>query len=575
MFYGRGTVGCVLGIIGILGFRAQSMALPVSLGTAGPGNFAVLETGTGGLTIQINAGGPKNGITGNVGVNTNGQLTLTGGTFVAGEAVLGTGAKINLSGGSTVGSQSQTAADQSLLTQAASDASSAAATAAGLAPFGGGVGITSITSAMNLTPGVYNLTQFNLPNGADVNLAAGGSYVFNISAGLTLHGPDGVFLASGLSPADVLFNITGGNVAFSGGGNGAVLNGIILAPNSDVNLSPGLVNGEIISGHNISIVSGADVIGVVPEASTITLFFVGVIIAMAGMALRRKEAKARLTTLAIAIAASLGGASSSRADLGPAGNYSVLGFNGANVTINISSGPLMINGNVGVGNNSTLNFSSGTINGNVDLAASATLNKSGGTTFVNGSTNQPVDFSPINTAVNNEVSFLNGLTPTQTFSSGIQNPTTITGNGGQNVISVGGNNGVHLSGGALTLSGGPSDTFIFQITSGNFALSGDTNIVLSGGVTPNHVFWDIEGSGGQVQTSGNSNTVGIFIAPSEQIQINGGHHSSEFISGVGLSFQSNPVLNPIPEASTNALLILGALVCIGITLRRNKQSAIC
>jgi hypothetical protein len=279
--------------------------------------------------------------------------------------------------------------------------------------------------------------------------------------------------------------------------------------------------------------------------------------------------------LAMAVITLLGNARLSRADLGPAASYSVLGFNGANVTINISSGPLMINGNVGVGNNSTLNFSSGTINGNVDLAASATLNKSGGTTFINGSTNKPVDFGSINTAVNNEVTFLNGLAPTQTLGSGIQNPTTITGNGGQNVISVGGNNGVHLSGGALTLSGGPSDTFIFQITSGNFALSGDTNIVLSGGVTPNHVFWDIEGSGGQVQTSGNSNTAGIFIAPSEQIQINGGHHSSEFISGVGLSFQSNPVLNPIPEASTNALLILGALVCIGITLRRNKQSAIC
>src|SRR5260370_39277039 len=108
---------------------------------------------------------------------------------------------------------------------------------------------------------------------------------------------------------------------------------------------------------------------------------------------------------AIGIVISLGTAISSRADLGQAGNYAVLGFNGAMVTINISSGPLMINGNVGAGNNSTLNFSSGTINGNVDLAATATLNMSGGTTFINGSTNQPVDFGPINTAVNNEVSF--------------------------------------------------------------------------------------------------------------------------------------------------------------------------
>jgi hypothetical protein len=142
------------------------------------------------------------------------------------------------------------------------------------------------------------------------------------------------------------------------------------------------------------------------------------------------------------------------------------------------------------------------------------------------------------------------------------------------VISVGGNNGIHLSGGALTLSGGPSDTFIFQITSGNFALSGNTNIVLTGGVTPNHVFWDIEGSGGQVQTSGGSNTSGIFLAPSEVIQINGGTHNSEFISGINLSFQSNPVVNQIPEGSTNALLILGTLIGVAGAILRKKSSGV-
>jgi hypothetical protein len=295
---------------------------------------------------------------------------------------------------------------------------------------------------------------------------------------------------------------------------------------------------------------------------------------LACLALRRKRARVGLAILPITTMVLFGSALSSRADLGPAGNFSVLGFNGANVTINISSGPLMINGNVGVGNSSTLNFSSGTINGNVDLAATATLNKSGGTTFINGSTNKPVDFTPINTAVNNEVTFLNSLAPTQTFSSGIVNPTTITGNGGQNVISVGGNNGIHLSGGALTLSGGPSDTFIFQITSGNFALSGDTNIVLAGGVTPNHVFWDIEGSGGQVQTSGGSNTAGIFIAPSEPIQINGGTHNSEFITGDQFSAQSNPVINQIPEGSTSILVILGGFILAAGVLLGKRSSTV-
>jgi hypothetical protein len=261
-------------------------------------------------------------------------------------------------------------------------------------------------------------------------------------------------------------------------------------------------------------------------------------------------------------------ASFASTNLGPAADYSVLGLSGPSghgSIINLSSGPLRINGNVGVGDNGTLNFSGGgQINGRTDFASSAALNTGGNT--ISGGTHL-LDFSPIGQAVQSTINSINSFSPTQTFTS-ITSPISLSGNGGLNVISIG--QDIHLSGGNLTLTGSASDVFVFKIN-GTMELSGGTNILLKGGLTSGNVIWDFIGSGSLFQTSGQSTTAGIFLAPQRVININGGVHDSEFISGVSLSFQSNPLI--VPEAPTTSLLIFGALVASGVAIRRRTRES--
>ena len=265
-------------------------------------------------------------------------------------------------------------------------------------------------------------------------------------------------------------------------------------------------------------------------------------------------------------------------NLGPAADYGVLGINGAAIntgaTVHLSSGPLIVNGNVGSGDNGQFQADGGGhINGRLDFAPSATINP-GNDTFSGGM--HQISFNPIEQAVQNEANFVQGLTPTQSFTS-ITNATTLNSAGGQNVISIA--QDIHLSDGNLTLNGSASDVFIFQIK-GTMELSGNSDIVLTGGLTPNNVLFDFIGAGSQFQTSGQAKTAGIFLAEDRAININGGIHDSEFISGVSLSFQSNPTVNQpgtVPDRGSTLLLMSLGLMIIGmvrpgLAQRRSKQS---
>jgi len=291
LFMTAGTVA----VLGLLLPAQQAQALPIDLGTAGPGNWALLEisglygpTGYIAETDSENVSGaaapPVGSIAGNVGLANISKMTTSAGNFpINGTVFVGDQSSVDAATvANASGNVIQNAASQDLTRQAAIDARAASTAAAGLATSGGGLGVSSISASGSLTPGVYNLTDLQLPNGAVLNLAAGGSYVFNISGTLKLDHAQ-ILTADGLSESEVLFNVTGTHgVAFSGGlATQSELHGIILAPDASISLTPGLIVGEMISGEGINIASGGTIQGIptvptVPDAgSTMLLMSVG------------------------------------------------------------------------------------------------------------------------------------------------------------------------------------------------------------------------------------------------------------------------------------------------------------
>jgi hypothetical protein len=225
--------------------------------------------------------------------------------------------------------------------------------------------------------------------------------------------------------------------------------------------------------------------------------------------------------------------------LGAAGSFSILGLSGAQVTVQSS---LPGGGSVGIGASGKLHIQGNTtLNSAVYADPSATIQLDGGSSITGTSTAE--SFTVIQNAAVTEAAAFAALTPTQTFSQQIQSATAIMGNGGQNVISI--TNQVNLNNGQnLTISGGPNDTFIFNIAQGqNFNLQNGASIVLSG-VAPSQVVFNFVGNGANVQTN-NGNTAGIFLDPQGQIQIQGGTHNSVFISGNQINIQNSPTVNPI------------------------------
>jgi hypothetical protein len=275
----RGGAVSVFGLL--LGLVGEARADPIDLGTAGPSNYAVLSIGGGDVAMN----GPGTSV-GNVGLASRGKLSLDSSNPLAiqGNVYLGNTASIThpqqVAGTIFANQDSQ-------LNQAATDARNASVMANALTATDSTTSITgSRIIAGNAGVNVLHLTGIDLNGGAILTLSApaGGTFIINDSGMFNLTGGSKILLAGGVTPTDVLFNVTGSNVqvALNGGSeNGmpkAQISGVLLVPNSDINFAPGLDTPEIIGGRNISLVSGSDVIDHVktaPEPASILLLGFG------------------------------------------------------------------------------------------------------------------------------------------------------------------------------------------------------------------------------------------------------------------------------------------------------------
>jgi choice-of-anchor A domain-containing protein len=245
------------------GFVTEARAGYVTntLATAGPDSFGLLALYHK-STVQLN--GPGTVVVGDVGIPHAPSILQLNSPPIAvqGNVYIGNGASIQ--NGSQVSGTIFTKQNDKL-SQAQTDAFNASNTFAALAATQSVPG-GQIANSMTLTGvagiNVLDVSNILLSSGQTLTLGgpAGAQWVINDAGGLLLSAAS-IVETGGVTTYDVVFNITGSSpVTTLGVLNNTVLNGVVLAPQSAVQLNGGSINGELIAGgSSIQLNAGASV----------------------------------------------------------------------------------------------------------------------------------------------------------------------------------------------------------------------------------------------------------------------------------------------------------------------------
>ena len=249
--------------------------------------------------------------------------------------------------------------------------------------------------------------------------------------------------------------------------------------------------------------------------------------------------------------------------LGTAGSYAILGINGG--TLAISSAHVL--GDIGIGPGESANTLQLTnVTGTFYVNPGDSYNPSGDFTvsggFVSKNLTQPQ--SDADTASADYAA----LTPTQTFGN-VSSSLTITGNGGTNVINF---TSLNYNPATLTLQGTSSDIFVINVAGSS--LFSASSVVLSGGVTFNHVIYNFPNSGTTVTIQGSVLEGGTFLVPYGTIAYStGGSFYGAFIAknfsiqgGPSLEFSHTQVVATTAVSSSPNASVLGQTVTLTATV---------
>lgn len=213
---------------------------------------------------KVDMTGPPGGVVGNVCIGPEGEMSMSGEQYVDGTVRLADDAEFKQSG-STVVEDFEFDTDLSAEIANAQNLNAQAAALSCTQSFGKIKDSIEIVGVSGLN--VICVEEIELSGEELITLAGNddANFVVNITGRkFKLSGGSDIRVSGGSLPNQILFNVIGEgeDVALSGGGGGencceSVVDGTILAPDRKIKLSPGLVNGALISGEKITLSSGA------------------------------------------------------------------------------------------------------------------------------------------------------------------------------------------------------------------------------------------------------------------------------------------------------------------------------